>query len=97
MNSFDLKAGAGVNLAVVPNDDAGIALGGALPYTWESSDDEVLVIGPAGSAGTPTGGVEINDDEVRLVGLTEGEAQITVSRGDVTKTVTVTVTPEVTP
>ncbi|MBW2456278.1 MAG: hypothetical protein JRI68_17295 [Deltaproteobacteria bacterium] len=97
VTSFELTVGAEVNLAVVPNDDVGITLAGALPYTWESSNDTVLVIGPAGGVGTPTGGVEINEDEVRLVALAEGEVELTVARADLTKQVTVTVTPEVTP
>jgi len=97
VTAFELMAGGEANLAVVPNDDVGIALAGALPYTWESSNDSVVVIGPAGSQGTPTGGVEINDDEVRIVALAEGEALLTVSRGEIAHQVTVTVNPEVTP
>ncbi len=97
VTSFEAMVGAEVNLAVVPNDDVGISLAGALPYTWESSDDTVLVLGPVSGVGTPTGGVEINDDEIRIVALAEGQVVLTVARGDLTQEVTVTVTPEVTP
>ena len=97
VTSFELMAGAETNLAVVPNDDVGIALAGALPYAWESSNDSVIVIGPAGTTGTPTSGIEINDDEIRVVAVGAGEAQLTVSRDDLSKQVTITVTPEVTP
>ncbi len=97
VNSFELMEGGEANLAVVPNDDTGIALAGALPYTWESSDEQVIVVGPAGTTGTPSGGIELNDDEVRIVALGAGEAQLTVARDDLSKQVTITVIPEVTP
>jgi hypothetical protein len=96
VSSFELMEGAEANLAVVANDDAGIALAGALPYTWESSDEDLVVVGPAGTTGTPSGGIEINDDEVRIIALAAGEAQLTVSRDDLSKQVTITVIPEVT-
>jgi hypothetical protein len=90
VTDFELTVGASSDLGVVAVDDTGLSLAGALPYTWTSSDPAVLGIAPVGSIGS-NDGIEINDDEVRIEALSGGAAVLTVSRGEINKTITVTV------
>ena len=86
--------GRELNVAVVTNDDTGIALAGALPYVWTSSDDTVLRIGEVGTIGTPDSGVEHNDDEIRVIAIAAGSATLTVANGEMSKSIEVTIDAE---
>lgn len=97
VSSLSLDFAGETDVAVVAVSDAGIALAGALPITWSSSDPSIVAIGAAGETGMPTAGVEINDDEVRLVAVAEGMVTVTVTQGEVSRDVAVTVSPEVMP
>src|SRR5690606_9309185 len=97
ITSLPLDAGGEATLALTPADEQGIALAGALECTWESSDTAVLVLDSADSIGIPTAGTELGDDEVRLVAAGEGQATLTISAGELTKTLDITVLPEVMP
>jgi hypothetical protein len=86
---------AAVPLASVDGED--VYLAGALAYEWSSSDETVLAVDPANSTGEPVDGVELNNDEVRIVALGPGSAVLTVKVGELTKDLAVTVNPEVMP
>jgi hypothetical protein len=91
ITGFSIVEGRETELAVVANDDTGVALAGALPYSWSSSNQDVVRIGAVGSIGTPEDGIELNDDEVRIVALASGTASLTVSRGELEKVIEITV------
>lgn len=97
VSSVTLDFGQETEMAVVAVSDGGIALAGALPVTWSSSDASILAVGATGETGMPVEGVEINDDEVRLVAVAEGLVTLTVTQGEVTRDIAVTVSPEVMP
>ena len=91
INAIDIVEGREIELAVTASDDLGIALAGAIPYAWSSSDEEIVRIGKIGTIGTPGGGVEHNDDEIRLVALGAGSATITVKRDEIESIIDITV------
>ncbi len=93
VQSVALKVGEEVQVAVVPQDGTGVSLAGALPYVW-TVDGASIAIDAINSFGPPTSSVELNDDEIRLFGVAEGAALITVERGGVSKQIEVTVDPE---
>lgn len=62
-----LSAGEIETLAVAPEDEFGLLLGGALPYTWEIEDVSVAAIRRVDDSG--------GDDEVRNVGQIHIEAK----------------------
>ena len=97
MASLQMDEGRHSHIAVVPNDDTNVALAGALPYIWTSSNEDVLRIDEVETVGTPSAGVEHNDDEVRIVAMAAGNATLTVSAGNLTKAIEITITPEVAP
>jgi hypothetical protein len=98
VSTVELEApGAETAAAVVPVDADGIHLAGALGYSWSSSDTDVLRIAAADSNLTPSAGAVVSDDEVRLVAMAEGQAELTVVLDELSATMTVTVGPEVTP
>ncbi len=80
-------------VAVVPTSERGVALAGALPVRWTSSDTDVVSISPISASGV-TGGGEANVDEALIVSVGEGSATVTVTAGVATHAITVTVTPE---
>jgi hypothetical protein len=92
VTAFEMTVGSELQVAAVPRDEAGLALGGALPYLWTSSDPGVALVDQAGGTGVPTGGIEINDDEVRIYAAAAGTTNIEVQRGELVHTVAVTVT-----
>ncbi len=97
-SSIVLNANETSTLAVVPMADGGVALAGALSIEWTSSDMNIVAIGSASSAlEIPSGDKQLNEDEIRIAAIAEGQATITVSQGDVTQELTVTVAPEVMP
>jgi hypothetical protein len=84
-------------LAVVPIDADGVSLGGALGYEWSSSDEAIVRLAQVGTTDTPVPGLLLPDDEVRVVGMAEGQATVRVVRAGLAKDVSVTVGPEVAP
>ena len=92
----NLRVGEARVMAAVPVSDAGIPLAGALPMMWESSDASVASISQIGGA-ADSGEQQINVDEIEIVGVAAGTATITVTQGDFTRTVDVTVEPEMMP
>jgi hypothetical protein len=90
-NEVELVELGETNVAVVASSDRPMALAGGLGYAWSSSDDTIVGIDSVGSIGTPNG-VEINDDEIRVVALAAGTAILTVSVDGISKELTVTVT-----
>jgi hypothetical protein len=96
VQAFTIQVGAEEVLAVVPQDGTGISLAGALPYSW-TVEGPSIAIDSIDSFGAPSSSVELNDDEIRVYGLAEGIATITVERGGLSKVIEVTVEPEVTP
>lgn len=99
VSSLSLLTGREIELAVVPRDVTGVALAGALPFTWQSSDESLLRIAAVDSVGTPESGLEQNDDEVRIVAIAAGSAELSISAGDVQQIIVVTIAddPEETP
>jgi hypothetical protein len=98
VKSITMKAGNETHVAVVPLDAGGVRLAGAVRYTWTASDAAILGVDEPGTTGTPTSGVEIANDEVRLVALAAGAAKLSVeSRDDHVKELSVVVEPEVAP
>jgi hypothetical protein len=91
------QPGAEAMLAVVPSDADGISLGGALGYEWHSSDEAIVRLSPVGSTDVPVAGLLVRDDEVRLVGIAEGQATVRVVVGSLSQEVAVSVAAEVTP
>jgi hypothetical protein len=91
VTGFQMMEQTEAQLGAIARDEGGIALAGALGYTWTSSDETVLVVDSIANTGTPAGGIEVNDDEVRVVALAAGSATLTLERGDLTHTVDVTV------
>ena len=89
--------GAETSLGVVPSDADGISLGGALGYEWTSSDEAIVRLSPVGSTDTPIAGLLVQDDEVRVVGMAEGQATVRVALGSLSQEVAVTVGAGVTP
>jgi hypothetical protein len=89
--------GAGTVAAVVLVDADDIHLAGALPCAWSSTDDAVLRLAAVGSEGVPDAGAGVYDDEVRVVGVAEGEATLRVEYGEFAAELAVSVGPEVTP
>jgi hypothetical protein len=90
-DAVELVEGTETTLGVVASSDVSIALAGGLAYQWASSDDAVAGVDSVGSSGMPSG-VEINDDEVRLVAIAAGTATVTVTVGEISHDFTVTVT-----
>jgi hypothetical protein len=97
VSAANIDADGDVVLAVVPNDDSGLPLAGALGYVWSTSDASVVRVGEIDTVGAPPEGVEHNDDEVRVVGIGAGSAVVTVTMGAVSRSLDVTVVAEVTP
>jgi len=98
VQSFDLEQpGAETVVAVLPVDADGVSLAGSLSYTWSISDEAVALLAPVGSVDPPDPGMVITTDEVRVVGMAEGEAVLSVEVEDFSAQVTVTVGPEVLP
>ncbi len=91
VSSISLVTGRETDLAVVPRDATGMALAGALPYAWHSSDESVVRVAAAGTVGTPATGLEQNDDEVRIVALAAGSAVLTITAGEVEQHIDITV------
>lgn len=91
-----LAAGDTDAIAVVPVADGGISLAGAAAVTWESSDASTVALGPVGTTES-TSDTEINEDEIGIVAVAAGSATITVTRGDLSAQIDVTVTPEMMP
>lgn len=79
ITDLTLEIDAEAQLAVTPMDADALPLAGGFSYTWESSDPTVLVVDEPGSIGTPTSGVELNNDELRVVALGAGTATLTVT------------------
>ena len=93
LTSLDLPLGSTETVAVVPLNGNGVPLAGALETMWQTSDASVVTVGPVGTSET-TGDNEINEDEVTLTAQAAGSATITVTQGDVTTELAITVPPE---
>lgn len=83
ITALDLAAGATTDVAVVPTDGDGTALAGALGFNWTTSDPSVVVIEGTG----------INEDEVQVTAAAAGSATITVTQGELSRQIDVTVSP----
>ncbi len=92
-NSVSLAVGERLAVAALPRDGLGAPLAGGGSYDWSASTLGQVDIEPVQGSITST----LRDDEVELVGLVEGTLTVTVTRGDVSVEIPVTVTPEVMP
>ena len=75
----------------MPGDERGVALAGALPYHWSSSDETVVRLAPLGTLGMPDAGLAVSDDEVRVVASGTGAATISLRVGELEREVDVSV------
>lgn len=96
-STLDLTVTNTAELAAVPVANGDIPLAGALGVAWTTSDASVVAIGAASDSATPSSDKELNDDEIRLIALAVGTATLTVTQGELTSTIEVTVGPEVLP
>jgi hypothetical protein len=79
---FMLTKGSTVKVRVVSQDQAGVALGGALLCQWTSSDPAVVALGS-----DPTANI------VQLSGMTAGMSTVKVTYGELNVSFNVTVSP----
>jgi hypothetical protein len=92
-----MTAGEDTELAVLSVDDAGHALAGALGFSWSSSDESLAAVDKLGSIGAPGASSAIRADEVRLVALAAGQANLTVEAAGLLHTIQIDIAPEVLP
>jgi hypothetical protein len=89
VTTLELTVAETSHLAVVPMAAGDIALAGAMAISWETSDANVVSVGSITAA--TSGAKELNEDEIRLVAEAAGIATITVTHGELTSEITVTV------
>lgn len=97
VTAIDMTAGEDTELAVLSVDAAGHALAGSLVFSWSSSDESLAAIDKLGSIGAPGASSAIRADEVRLVALAAGQANLTVEAAGLLHTIQIDIAPEVLP